>query len=163
MDAALKNPKRQRKPRVNLLWTENDHGVVFSAGAPAKWMVRCKHCGAAHEQEARGIYNNSHPMECGAYAPANKIYKNVEDSKLVLKYGITFDDFKAMLKNQNYQCAICGIHQAQLVYRMAVDHDHSTGKVRGLLCRPCNHAIGLLKDDPRITARASEYLKANKE
>jgi hypothetical protein len=46
---------------------------------------------------------------------------------------------------------------------MAVDHDHSTNKVRGLLCRPCNHAIGLLKDDSRNADRASEYLKAHKE
>lgn len=162
MDAALKNPKRQRKPRVNLLWTENDHGVVFAAGAPAKWMVRCKHCGAAHEQEARGIYNNSHPMECGAYAPANKIYKNVEDSKLVLKYGITLDEYGSLLRAQRYCCMLCGIHQGQLTYKMAVDHDHDTGKVRALLCRPCNQAIGLMKDDPRTAERAALYLRFHK-
>jgi len=100
--------------------------------------------------------------ECPAFAPRNKIYKNVEDSKLVLKYGITFEDFKAMLKQQNFQCAICGIHQAELIYRMAVDHDHGTGKVRGLLCRPCNHALGLLKDDSGNPARAPAYWEAKK-
>jgi len=154
---------RSRKPRIDLLWQENDHVVIISTGQPSKWIGRCKHCGGVHEQQSRSIKKNYMARECPSFAPRNKIYKNVEDSKLVLKYGITFDDFKAMLKNQNYQCAICGIHQAQLVYRMAVDHDHSTGKVRGLLCRPCNHALGLLKDDPRNAARASEYLKANKE
>lgn len=154
---------RSRKPRIDLLWQENDHVVIISTGQPSKWIGRCKHCGGVHEQQSRSIKKNYMARECPAFAPRNKIYKNVEDSKLVLKYGITFEDFKAMLKNQNYQCAICGIHQAQLVYRMAVDHDHSTNKVRGLLCRPCNHAIGLLKDDPRNADRASEYLKANKE
>ena len=154
---------RSRKPRIDLLWKENDHVVVISTGQPSKWIGRCKHCGGVHEQQGRSIKKNYMARECPAFAPRNKIYKNVEDSKLVLKYGITFEDFKSMLRNQNYQCAICGIHQAQLIYRMAVDHDHSTGNVRGLLCRPCNHAIGLLKDDSRNAARASEYLKAHKE
>jgi len=161
----LENPEkitRVRKPRKNLLWVENDYVVVFLAGQPAKWIGRCKNCGSSHEQQSRSIQKNYMPRACPAYAPRTKIYKNIEDSKLVLKYGITFDDFKAMLKNQNYKCEICGIHQAELHYRMNVDHDHSTGKVRGLLCRPCNHAIGLLKDDPRNAARASEYLKLHK-
>jgi len=153
---------RSRKPRINLLWVENDHVVVYKIGQPSKWIGRCKHCGGVHEQQGRSIQKNYIARECTSYAPRNKIHKNVEDSKLVKKYGITFDDFKAMLKNQNYLCAICHIHQSELVYRMAVDHDHGTGKVRGLLCRPCNHALGLLKDDPRNAARASEYLKLHK-
>jgi len=158
-----KTSPRSRKPRIDLLWRENEHVVVFSAGQPSKWIGRCKHCGGVHEQQGRSIKKNYMARECPAFAPRNKIYKNVEDSKLVLKYGITFDGFKTILKAQNFSCAICGVHQTELNYRMAVDHDHSTGKVRGLLCRPCNHAIGLLKDDPRNAARASEYLKANKE
>ena len=153
---------RTYKPRKNLLWVENDHVVVYKIGAPSKWISRCKHCGKSHEQQSRSIKKNYIARACPAYAPRNKIYKNVEDSKLVQKYGITFDDFKILLKNQKYRCAICHIHQSKLAYRMAVDHDHGTGKVRGLLCRPCNHALGLLKDDPRNAARASAYLNFHK-
>ena len=41
---------------------------------------------------------------------------------------------------------------------MIVDHSHATGKVRGLLCRPCNFSLGFMRDDPRLTAAATEYL-----
>ena len=158
-----KDQTRQRKPRIDLLWHENDHAVVVKAGAPNYWVGRCKHCGNTHTQQGRSIKKNMMARECPAFAPINKIHKNVEDSKLLAKYGITLDDFMKMLDIQGYQCVICKTHQSELDYRMAVDHCHNTGKVRGLLCRPCNHAIGLLKDDPRITERAYLYLKFHKE
>ena len=69
--------------------------------------------------------------------------------------SISDDDLKHLLDTTN-ECVICGV-QAPLV----VDHDHSTGKVRGLLCNKCNMAIGLLQDDPMLLEFARMYLIAN--
>lgn len=74
----------------------------------------------------------------------------------VAKYGLTPDEFHALLEAQGGVCAICGGTDTQR--RLAVDHDHESGEVRGLLCSGCNGAkLGALKDDPvRAEARA-EY------
>jgi len=75
-------------------------------------------------------------------------------------YGITVEQYEAMLELQNGVCAICGgINTRKL--KLAVDHDHDTGKVRGLLCDRCNRGIGLLRDSNNIT-NALKYLEENK-
>lgn len=76
--------------------------------------------------------------------------------KLKQKYGITLEDFKAMVKAQKGRCKICGLKT-----KLNVDHNHDTGKVRGLLCHKCNTGIGLLNDDLEILEQAVEYLKEN--
>ena len=73
------------------------------------------------------------------------------------KFGITLADYDKMLNNQNGVCAICG--KVNLTRRrLAVDHNHKTGKVRGLLCGKCNKAIGLFEDNPEILGKAIKYL-----
>lgn len=57
-------------------------------------------------------------------------------------------------------CAICGTHQDALKLTLAVDHNHDTGKVRGLLCNPCNAAIGRFKDSTSMLRAAIRYLEA---
>jgi hypothetical protein len=58
-------------------------------------------------------------------------------------------------------CAICGVHQNERSdgKDLAVDHDHETGEVRGLLCTNCNTGIGQLQEDPEVLLKAIEYLK----
>lgn len=77
-------------------------------------------------------------------------------SKLRLKYGITQEDFDAILVNQDGKCAIC--HQ-DFKSSPHVDHCHTSGKVRGLLCKQCNLLIGYAKDDPAILGSAINYLR----
>lgn len=74
------------------------------------------------------------------------------------KYGLTLQQYADMLKAQNYCCAICFIPEEELVKGLAVDHDHSSGKIRGLLCGGCNTAIGRFRDDTIILARAIRYI-----
>jgi hypothetical protein len=77
------------------------------------------------------------------------------------KYGITSIDFATMLKAQDGLCAIC----KSLGYptgRLVIDHDHSDGMVRGLLCIPCNNALGLFRDSRGRLIRALRYLRAAK-
>lgn len=74
-------------------------------------------------------------------------------------YGITVEQYDEMLVAQGGVCAICKtLPEADGRTPLQVDHDHSTGRIRGLLCSPCNTAIGSLRDDPQLLAAAMEYL-----
>lgn len=77
--------------------------------------------------------------------------------KLATKYGISEEVYTALLASQNGGCAICSGGCSPRKH-FDVDHCHSTGKVRGLLCRNCNNAIGLFADDTRAVERAVLYL-----
>ena len=74
------------------------------------------------------------------------------------KYGITDDEYHLLNESQNYVCAICKKSDGRGA-RLAIDHCHETGKIRGLLCRTCNVAIGYLNDDITLLESAISYLK----
>jgi hypothetical protein len=80
-----------------------------------------------------------------------------QERLIVKKYGITEDQYQAILALQNGVCAICNRHQR--ICRLSIDHCHKTGKVRGLLCRRCNRNIGRFFDSPQVLHRAAEYLE----
>jgi len=68
-------------------------------------------------------------------------------------------DYDKMLKDQNGGCGICG--SKPMNKRLAVDHCHRTGVIRGLLCQNCNVGIGLFKDNTEIMVSAINYIKNN--
>ena len=76
---------------------------------------------------------------------------------LKAKYGITLQDYDNLLAAQNGVCAICGTPPGKR--RLAVDHDHKTGAVRGLLCVNCNVALGRLQDNVDILQSMIEYIE----
>lgn len=79
-------------------------------------------------------------------------------------YRMTPDDFNKLWKDQDGKCAICQVDmqpRGRKPDAAAVDHNHATGEVRGLLCRACNHGIGCLKDNPDVLKAAAEYLIEN--
>ena len=82
------------------------------------------------------------------------------------KYSLTQSDYDAMLFEQDCRCAICRRPETAIykgsIKRLAVDHCHKTGKIRGLLCSHCNQAIGKLKDSPRLLRKAADYLESSK-
>jgi len=96
-------------------------------------------------------------------------YRNVEwPSKLKRLYGITVDDYHRMLSEQGGGCAMCkatdpntGSRAYKKIKRTAfdVDHCHTTGKVRGLLCSRCNRLVGLANDSADVARRLIEYLE----
>lgn len=77
------------------------------------------------------------------------------NTRLLKKFGITLNQYNVIIKQQNNKCAICGKSTKK---RLNVDHDHKTKKIRGLLCTPCNTAIGLLNDDIEIIKNVLRYL-----
>lgn len=80
-------------------------------------------------------------------------------SDLRKNYGLTIAQYEQMLKDQNGVCAICRkFRTTGKASRLAVDHDHTNGKNRGLLCIFCNNAIGFLLDDPATIFRAAQYV-----
>ena len=83
-----------------------------------------------------------------------------KNNHLQRKYGITLDDYNRMLEEQNHQCATCGTTEPGGKHNIfAVDHCHTTGKVRGLLCKNCNIALGLLGDDVELMDKMINYLE----
>lgn len=74
--------------------------------------------------------------------------------------GVTQEQYLAMYKEQKGRCGICESRLYSKRYKaFAVDHDHKTGKIRGLLCTNCNTGLGLFKDDPIALQRAIEWTK----
>ncbi len=73
-------------------------------------------------------------------------------------YGITLEEYERMEREQDYRCAICRTDEKPSRGSWCVDHDHETGRVRGLLCFDCNSGVGHLKDDAIAWLRAARYL-----
>mgnify|MGYP001233749649 CR=1 FL=1 len=83
-------------------------------------------------------------------------------NKLKTQFGMSVEDYDLLLEEQGGVCAICRQKETQKhkgrIIRMAVDHCHDTGEVRGLLCRACNTGIGLLGHDTERLTAAIQYL-----
>lgn len=76
-------------------------------------------------------------------------------------YGITLETYNFLLREQECSCITCGTSVNQLNKRLAVDHDHKTGKVRGLLCMNCNTALGLIKENKKTLVSLFSYLETH--
>ena len=73
-------------------------------------------------------------------------------------YGITLSTYNEMFMSQQGCCAICGEHQSNIKKRLSVDHCHTTGRIRKLLCQHCNTLLGMAKDNTEILQNAINYL-----
>jgi hypothetical protein len=76
-------------------------------------------------------------------------------------YNITLETYNEMFVNQEGKCLICGTHQNELKRALSVDHDHITGKVRGLLCNKCNFILGHSRENIDILKSVIKYLEIN--
>ncbi len=92
---------------------------------------------------------------------ASKNPRRIRDGNLQRNYGISLEKFEQIKRDQNGTCAICLTSELRYSTRhhdLSVDHNHLTGKVRGLLCNNCNRAMGMLKDNFEIVLQAARYL-----
>lgn len=74
-------------------------------------------------------------------------------------YGISLEEYNQILQEQDGGCAICGIKECATGRRLAVDHNHETGQVRGIPCSACNQSLGKFKEDINILKSAISYLE----
>jgi hypothetical protein len=102
-------------------------------------------------------------LKAAEYRKNNK--ETVLNTKYKNRYGITVKEYNTMLAKQGGVCAICKEKESSIsrwhskTIRLAVDHNHTTGVVRGVLCNRCNRGIGYLNDDITILRAAIEYLE----
>lgn len=73
-------------------------------------------------------------------------------------FGISSDEYEKMLFEQSSKCKICGVERKELSYSLCVDHDHKSGRIRGLLCHGCNTGIGRFKENIISLQNAIIYL-----
>lgn len=90
--------------------------------------------------------------------------ENHKANQLKAKYGITVEDYQSMFDSQGGVCKLCGQEETTRISRgdgirsLAVDHDHNTGKVRGLLCHQCNVVLGQYEKHKDLFPKFQEYL-----
>lgn len=90
-------------------------------------------------------------------SPRHTICKRCKN--LMVRYRINSATWDAMMEKQDNKCAICG-KEFEQQSDVRVDHDHQTGRVRGLLCHHCNTLLGMANDDPEILRQAIQYITA---
>jgi nitrate/TMAO reductase-like tetraheme cytochrome c subunit len=91
--------------------------------------------------------------------------KNNKDKLLKHKYNISLNFYDNLFIQQNNRCAICSnaFSNEKHNYKAHIDHDHTTGKVRGLLCNDCNSGIGFLKENITILSNAIKYIEKHQD
>ena len=120
----------------------------------------CTICG--HTFSVTNIARHSRACSARAQHPslAGRELAEIKMMRTALRqYGLTIDEYFAMLKKQSGGCAICGVPESGAGRRLSVDHCHETGTVRGLLCSTCNFIIGSAKDDADLMRRAADYME----
>lgn len=132
-----------------------------AAGAPVRNKVIAGHkvCTVCKERKPVGdFYKNKVGDNFFVVGQCKPCYNKVSrDRELVTKYGISREYYNGMLAVQGGGCAIC--HQPPNGKDLAVDHNHNTGVVRGLLCCNCNRGLGHLQDSSDMLLKAADYLK----
>lgn len=113
----------------------------------------------AARKRAREWHKKNHARHLAYMAERRKTHAiQILSGKLQAAFGINIEEYNALLASQNGGCAICGKSPEHNKKRLAVDHCHSSNKVRGLLCSPCNQAIGLFRDSAELLQSAILYL-----
>jgi hypothetical protein len=113
------------------------------------WTKRVKHWQEKNREKCR-----SYGRKCYRNHP-NQGHKH----KLMYRYGITLSDYNSKLSKQGGACAICRAPESKQGQHLSVDHCHTSGINRGLLCDRCNRALGAFKDSISLLERAVEYLR----
>lgn len=119
------------------------------------------------EDKARYRENNKEKIKAQQIEYRKNNPEKIRNHDLKSNHSITLEEYNKMLDEQKGVCAICfkketDKESSKKIKSLAVDHDHKTGKIRGLLCSRCNKAIGLFRDNLETLQSAFKYLKRNK-
>lgn len=117
---------------------------------------RAKSCGCLQHRKGKDSPNFKHGLSQNRETGQYKRYQRECFDRF--KYGLEPEHKQAIFDSQNGGCAICGYKFGQKTGDMKVDHDHSTGAVRGLLCDLCNRGLGMFRDSQDNLTKAISYL-----
>ncbi len=123
------------------------------------WQVRCMECS---KQRNKNRHRNNREADLAANKAWYDTNKHVHRNAMYRnKYGITLADYDALLASQGGTCRICRRPPSTIKpdKNLAVDHDHDTGTVRGLLCDMCNVGLGNFRDSAEALEAAANYLR----
>lgn len=112
---------------------------------------QCNECISAQHKQYYSLNKKKCYDRTNAWRKKNP--SRIKASKIKSKYGLSADAYASMCLSQDNKCLLC-LRDVKLV----VDHDHVTGRVRGLLCRKCNSGLGLFLDNSDALLRASTYV-----
>jgi hypothetical protein len=120
--------------------------------------VVCRECQSTKNKASYAKNRERNLARVRAWNLANPQKRALIKKRGYLKsaYGLSWEDYEKRMSEQSGQCAICKGSMSPAF----VDHDHTTGKVRGLLCNACNLALGLFKDSESNLLAAVAYLKS---
>lgn len=148
-----RNRRRVAKAREAKLGTEK--GVRRRNDAPEgkKWCARCQDFRPLTSFPARG----GEKRKLGPYCrPCQRSYNR--ERSLLNTFGLTWDEYEFLLACQEDRCYLC--RRLPRKTALAVDHNHKTGEIRGLLCRTCNHRmLGSAQENPDLLRKAADYLE----
>lgn len=144
-----KHREKRNKKNREYYTTHKEQWVKWKREHPESIKNAQKRYYANHKEqilERDRLYHISHK---------NEIHKRLRKYRYSKEYNITLEQYNNMLLAQNGVCAICGQKGERM---LCVDHDHTTGKVRGLLCDLCNRGLGFFKENTNIIIKALVYL-----
>jgi predicted nucleic acid-binding Zn ribbon protein len=125
----------------------------------AKKAAKIRECVICSKTFSLPRHGGGQAITCSIKCREIKNKARIKNWVLLDKYGIGIEKLTEMLIEQNYCCAICGTHNDKSHNGLHVDHNHTTGEIRKLICRDCNVAIGFMKENPILFLKAAEYLK----
>lgn len=126
---------------------------------------RCHRCRRSRKIED---FNRCRSRNDGRSATCRECWAEYQAERTLRdKFGLTRAQFDELLASQGGGCAICGTKNGMVrrgkELRLVVDHCHTTGRVRGILCNSCNNGLGRFKDDPKLLRRAAEYIESTED
>lgn len=141
------NKCNQDKPKEEFIFMKAD------TTSRNRW---CKSCRSDYlkEYRSRDTYqNNQRP----------RALKRLRVYNLQKNYGLSEEEYNKLFNKQHGECAICGTEQKDLRHKLSVDHNHTSNKIRGLLCGKCNRGLGYFKDSKTLLNSAIKYLDESGE
>lgn len=122
---------------------------VYSGKNKKHIRPKCKKCWNTHQRQLKKERHKD-PVKRQEHLDSKR-------ERRMWKYGMGQAEFELMSASQDDRCAIC-----RSKVKLHVDHDHNTGKVRALLCHPCNTSLGLMKENLQALARMIDYIGEHK-
>ncbi|WP_422097507.1 endonuclease VII domain-containing protein [Variovorax sp.] len=147
-----------RQNRERMLAEQKERDALREAAQPgARAQYQQEYRAAKREQllEAQRVRSREN------YASNKAAYRARQRRQRVARYGLTPEQLTAILQRQEHQCPICQRFLSEATVP-SIDHCHVTNSVRGVLCRRCNSALGMLEESPSNVERALEYLSMSR-